>query len=299
MCINMAFKKVLEPHKLKILANQIRQDIIKMLLKAKSGHTAGPLGLVEIFVALYFAIANHDPKNPKWDNRDRIILSNGHVCPVLYATLARCGYFDISLLDFLRKLGSPLQGHPHRDELPGIENSSGPLGQGLSQACGIALANRLDKKDNLVFCITSDGEHQEGQTWEAIMLAAKYKLSNLIVIIDRNYIQIDGNTEEVMPLGDLKEKYLSFGWEVIELKKANDIIEVLEALKIAVDLSKNKKTNKPIVIVAYTTPGKGVSIFENDYRWHGKPPNEQEAKIALEELEKEYQQLINLQNAEG
>ena len=287
----MSFKKIENINQLKLKTIQIRQDIIKMLFEAKSGHTAGPLGLVEIFVALYFNILNHDPKNPKWSERDRLVLSNGHVCPVLYATLAHCGYFDQSLLKTLRKLGSPLQGHPHRDELPGIENSSGPLGQGLSQAAGMALAAKLDKKDHLIFCITSDGEHQEGQTWEAVMFANKYKLSNLIQIIDRNYIQIDGNTEDIMPLGDLKEKYISFGWEVFELKDANNLEKVLSLLKEVYALAKNKKINKPIVIIAYTTPGKGVSFFENDYRWHGKAPDKDQTTKALEELEKQ-QRLI-------
>ncbi|MEM4137554.1 MAG: transketolase [Candidatus Anstonellaceae archaeon] len=283
-------QKITNPLLLKLKANQIRQDMLYMLYEAKSGHTAGPLGLVEIFVALYFNLLNHDPQNPKWDKRDRVVLSNGHVCPVLYTTLAHCGYFDKSLLKTLRKLHSPLQGHPHRGELAGIENSSGPLGQGLSQACGMALAARLDKKEHLVFCITSDGEQQEGQTWEAVMFAAKYKIDNLIQIIDRNFIQIDGNTEDIMPLGDLKQKYLAFGWEVLELKNANKIEEVLEVLNNAISLAK-QKIQKPIVVIAYTTPGRGVSIFENDYRWHGKAPTEKELKIAIEELEREKKQL--------
>lgn len=288
----MHFQKIEDIATLKIKANLIRQDIIKMLVQAQSGHTAGPLGLVEIFVALYFSLLNHNPQNPKWNDRDRVVLSNGHVCPVLYATLAHCGYFDKELLKTLRKLHSPLQGHPHYGSLNGIETSSGPLGQGLSQACGMALAARLDKRNHLIFCITSDGEQQEGQHWEAVMFAAKYKLSNLIQIIDRNFIQIDGNTEDVMPLGDLAPKYKAFGWEVLEIKNANDIEEVLKVLSKAIKITKSDR-KKPIVLIAYTTPGKGVKIFENDYRWHGKAPSKEEAKIALEELESEYKKLIS------
>ncbi|MFN3910252.1 MAG: transketolase [Candidatus Anstonellaceae archaeon] len=287
----MQFQKIRDSFTLKIKANLIRQEIIKMLLQAQSGHTAGPLGLVEIFVALYFSLANHDPSNAKWEDRDRIVLSNGHVCPLLYAVLAECGYFDKSLLTTLRKLHSPLQGHPHKGELPGLETSSGPLGQGLSQACGMALAARLNKKNHLVFCITSDGEQQEGQTWEAVMFAKKYELSNLIQIIDRNFIQIDGNTEDIMPLGDLAEKYRSFGWEVLELKNANEIEEVLEVLSNAINIAK-QGGKKPIVVIAYTTAGKGVKMFEKNYLWHGKAPNKDEAKIALEELEEDYKKLV-------
>lgn len=269
-------KKLLELEK---TANEIRVLIIKMLVKAGSGHSAGPLGMTDIFTALYFNSLSFKPDEPEWSNRDRVVLSNGHICPVFYATLAKAGYFPIKELDTLRKIDSRLQGHPHRTALPGIENTSGPLGEGLSQAIGIALVGKMDKKDYYVFCLTSDGEHQEGNTWEAAMLAPKYKLNNLIQIIDRNYIQIDGRTNDVMPLDPLKEKYISFGWHVIEIN-GNDFNEIIMAIEDA-----KKVSDKPIFILANTTPGKGVSFMENDYTWHGKPPRESEAKKALEELE--------------
>ncbi len=269
------------PEKIKDLdlkADKIRQLIIEMLLEAGSGHSAGPLGMADIFTAFYFHILNHDPKNPSLPDRDRLVLSNGHICPVQYAAMALAGYFPIEELKTLRKINSRLQGHPHRTSLPGIETTSGPLGEGLSQAIGIALAGRLDNKNYKVYCLTSDGEHEEGNTWEAVMFAAKNKLNNLIQVIDRNYIQIDGNTENVMPLDLLKAKYESFNWNVIEVD-GNDIksfIEAVEKAKLA--------TDKPTIIIAKTIPGKGVSFMENDYHWHGKPPNKEEAKKALEEL---------------
>jgi transketolase len=260
---------------LKIKANKVRQLIIEMLVEAGSGHSAGPLGMADIFTAFYFHILNHDPKNPAWEDRDRLILSNGHICPVQYATMALSGYFPIEELKTLRKINSRLQGHPHRTSLPGL----GPLGEGLSQAIGIALAAKLDKKNYRVYCLTSDGEHEEGNTWEAIMFTAKNKLYNLIQIIDRNYIQIDGNTENVMPLDSLKAKYESFNWNVIEID-GNDIKSFIEAIEKA-----KLETNKPTIIIAKTVPGKGVSFMENDYRWHGKPPNKEEAAKALVELQ--------------
>lgn len=271
--------------KIKTRANLIRQDIVKMLNKAGSGHTAGSLGMADVFATLYFGILRHNPKEPKWADRDRVVLSNGHICPVLYATLAQAGYFGKEKLLTLRKFGSPMQGHPHLGALPGIETSSGPLGQGLSQACGIALALRLDKKnESLVFCLTSDGEHQEGQTWEAAMFAAKYKLANLIQIIDRNKIQIDGNTETVMPLEPLAKKYEAFGWKVVEAD-GNNVGSLLLALKEACKNSREKLEARPLIIIANTVPGKGVSFFENDYKWHGKTPNDDETARALKELE--------------
>jgi len=269
-------KKILELQK---IANEIRILIIKSLVKAGSGHSGGPLGMADVFTALYFNSANIKPDNPDWEDRDRVVLSNGHICPVFYATLAKRGYFPIEELATLRKFESRLQGHPHRGALPGIENTSGPLGEGLSQAIGMALVGKMDKKDFYVYCLTSDGEHQEGNTWEAAMLAPKYKLNNLIQIIDRNYIQIDGRTTDVMPLDPLKEKYLSFGWHVIEID-GNNISEIINAIEKA-----KKVTDKPIFILANTVPGKGVSFMENDYTWHGKPPTEEEAEKALAELE--------------
>lgn len=263
---------------LKTKANKIRQLIIEMLVEAGSGHSAGPLGMADIFTAFYFHILKHNPKNPAWEDRDRLVLSNGHICPVQYAAMALAGYFPIEELKTLRKINSRLQGHPHRTSLPGLETTSGPLGEGLSQAIGIALAGKMDKKTYRVYCLTSDGEHEEGNTWEAVMFAAKNKLNNLIQVIDRNYIQIDGNTENVMPLNPLKEKYASFNWNVLEVD-GNDIksfIEAIEKAKLVLD--------KPTIIIAKTIPGKGVSFMENDYHWHGKPPNKIEAAKALAEL---------------
>src|SRR5688572_2101503 len=214
-------------------ANDIRMSIIEMLIAAGSGHTAGPLGMADIFTLFYFHILKHDPKNPSWEERDRAVLSNGHICPVLYATMAHAGYFPVEELMTLRKYGSRLQGHPHRSALPGLETTSGPLGSGISQASGMALAAKMDKKKLRVYCLTSDGEHEEGNTWEAIMFAAKCKLNNLTVIVDRNYIQIDGRTEDIMPLDPFKEKYESFNWNVIEVNGHNfqEIVDAIEMSK--------------------------------------------------------------------
>jgi len=260
------------------IANSLRQDVIKMLTEAGSGHTAGPLGLADIFAALYFNVLKHNPKNPKWELRDRLCLSCGHVVPIRYAAMARAGYFPLSWLKTLRKLGSKLQGHPSFQDMPALECSSGPLGQGVSVAVGMALAAKLKKQKHFVYCVTSDGEHDEGQTWEAIMTAAKYKLDNLIFILDRNMIQIDGFTEKIMPLTHLHEKYLAFKWHVQQID-GNNIAEFIQA----VNKAKIVK-NKPKVIIAHTIPGKGVSFMENDYNWHGKAPSVEEAKRALEEL---------------
>lgn len=278
----------LAPEKLKDLelkANKIRQLIIEMLVEAESGHSAGPLGMTDIFTAFYFHILNHNPKNPNFSDRDRLVLSNGHICPVQYATMALSGYFPIEELKTLRKINSRLQGHPHRASLPGLETTSGPLGEGLSQAIGITLARNLDKKNYYVYCLTSDGEHEEGNTWEAVMFAAKNKLNNLIQVIDRNYIQIDGNTENVMPLDSLKAKYESFNWNAIEVQ-GNDIKSFIEAIEKA-----KLEPNKPTIIIAKTIPGKGVSFMENDYHWHGKPPSKEEAEKALSELKIEEEKL--------
>ena len=259
-------------------AIEIRQLIIKTLLEAGSGHSAGPLGMTDIFCAFYFHILNHDPKKPDWPERDRLVLSNGHICPVQYVTMALAGYFPIEELKTLRKIDSRLQGHPHRTALPGLETTSGPLGEGISQAIGMALAAKLDKKDYRIYVLTSDGEHQEGNTWEAAMFAGKNKIDNLVQVMDRNNIQIDGFTENVMPLEPLREKYLAFNWEVIDID-GNNIREFVEAVGKAQAIHE-----KPTIIIAHTTPGKGVSFMENDYKWHGSPPNEEEAKTALHEL---------------
>lgn len=274
------------------IANEIRILVIKSLVKAGSGHSAGPLGMADVFTALYFHILNVNPEKADWEDRDRLVLSNGHICPVLYATLAKKGFFPIEELQTLRQLNSRLQGHPHRASLPGIENTSGPLGEGLSQAIGMALIGKMDKKDYYVFCLTSDGEHQEGNTWEAVMLASKYKLNNLIQIIDRNYIQIDGNTEDVMPLDPLVAKYESFGWHVIQVD-GNDIKEIINSINEA-----KKITDKPVFILAKTTPGKNVSFMENDYTWHGKPPDEKQAEQALMELGKIQEDIERKLNAQ-
>ncbi len=259
-------------------AVKIRETMIETLVEAGSGHSAGPLGMADIFTAFYFHILNHDPKRPDWPDRDRLILSNGHICPVRYVTMAYAGYFPMEELKTLRKINSRLQGHPHRTSLPGVETTSGPLGSGLSQAIGVALAARLDNAKYHVYCFTSDGEHEEGNLWEAAMFAGKTRLSNLTVFIDRNNIQIDGFTENVMPLEPLREKYEVFGWHVLEIDGHN-----FEEIVSAVDEAK-AIYEKPTVIIAHTIPGKGVSFMERDYLWHGKPPTKEEGDRAIEEL---------------
>ena len=260
-------------------ANQIRQDIIKLLLEAGSGHTAGPLGMTDIFTALYFKVLKHNPKNPRCKDRDRLILSNGHICPVRYTAMAHAGYFPISWLKTFRKINSKLEGHPSFKKLPAVETSSGPLGEGLSQACGFALAAKMDKAKHHVWCLMSDGEHQEGMTWEAAMLASKYRLNNLTVVVDRNNIQIDGPTEDIMPLEPFRAKYEAFGWHVIEMN-GHDMEEIISTLEEAKAIQE-----KPVCIIANTIPGKGVSFMENDYKWHGVPPDKEQAKAALKELQ--------------
>ncbi|GDX62845.1 transketolase [Candidatus Saccharibacteria bacterium] len=274
---------------LELIANHIREDIIKMLVEAGSGHTAGPLGMADIFTALYFEVLRHQPHNPEWPERDRVVLSNGHINPVLYATMARAGYFEIDELKTLRKFGTRLQGHPERLRLPGLETTSGPLGSGISQASGMALALRMNQeKQQRVWCLTSDGEHQEGNTWEAIMFAGKNKLSNLTVIVDRNNIQIDGMTEDVMPLEPFAMKYQSFNWHVIEIN-GHDFDDIVSAMN-----QSKAIFEKPTCIIAHTIPGKGVDFMEFDFRWHGippgskdisgDPPKDRQAKVALEKL---------------
>jgi transketolase len=268
-----------EIQRLQVQAGLIRESIIRMLEAAGSGHSAGPLGLADIFTAFYFNILKHDPKNPDWDRRDILLLSNGHCAPVRYAAMAHAGYFHVSELLTLRKFGSRLQGHPERQKLPGLENTSGPLGSGLSQACGMALAMRMNNDfKRWVYVVTGDGELDEGNNWEAMMLAAKYKLGNLIAIVDRNNIQIDGQTEDVMPLDDLAEKWHAFGWHVLETD-GNNIEDFIHACALARAI-----VDKPVVIIAHTIPGKGVSFMEYDFHWHGAPPDHEQARAALREL---------------
>lgn len=264
---------------LETIAVEIREDIIRMLEHAGSGHSAGPLGLADIFTALYFDILTFDPKKPDWDKRDLLLLSNGHCIPVQYAAMAHAGYFDKTELMTLRQLGSRLQGHPERLRLPGLETTSGPLGCGLSQAAGMALALRMDnQQQRWVYVVMGDGELDEGNIWEAAMLAGKYKLNNIIGIVDRNNIQIDGPTESVMPLEDLKSKWESFGWHVLEID-GNNIDDVIDACAMARAI-----IEKPVVIIAHTIPGKGVDFMEYDFHWHGAPPNHEQAVKALHEL---------------
>jgi transketolase len=262
-------------------AQTIRKAVINMLVEARSGHTASPLGLADIMTLLYFHTLKHDPTRPDWAERDRFVLSSGHVCPVLYATMSLAGYFPEKNLATLRRYGSSLQGHPHREWLPGLETSSGPLGEGLSQAVGMALGLRLDNPHTSqhVFCLMSDAEMECGNTWEAALLAGKEKLHNLIAIVDRNMIQIGGTTEEVMPLEPVIDKWQAFGWQVIEADGHN-----FSDLDEAIGLAKSA-WYKPAVIIAHTIPGKGVSDFEGRYEWHGKAPTKEEGKEALSELE--------------
>lgn len=262
-------------------AVEVRKSIIEALVEAKSGHTAGPLGMADIFTAFYFHILKHDPKNPGWEERDRVVLSNGHICPVMYSAMAHSGYFPVEEMKTLRKFGTRLQGHPHREYLSMLETSSGPLGQGLSQAVGMAIIDRLDRGQNsnrTVYCFLGDGELNEGQVWEAALLAGREKLHNLVAIVDRNNIQIDGYTENVMPLEPLADKWTAFGWHVLEIDGHN-----MEAI---IDAAGEARAifEKPSVIIAHTIPGKGVEMFEQDYKWHGNPPNKEQGANALAEL---------------
>ncbi len=265
--------------KLEETANAIRQDLIKMLVSAGSGHSAGPLGMADVFTALYFHIINHRPKNPWWEKRDRVIVSNGHVCPVHYAALAHSGYFPKKELNTLRKLGTRLQGHPHRRSLPGIENAAGPLGQGTSVGVGVALAAQMQNARWETFVLTGDGELEEGQVWEAFMMAGNLPLHNLTVIVDRNNIQIDGMTEEVQAIEPLREKFEAFGFHVIDVDGHN-----IRAIVDACDQAK-AIYEKPVAIIAHTIPGKGVEYMEWDFNWHGKPPKPgEETRQALHDL---------------
>ncbi|NBV77344.1 transketolase [bacterium] len=258
-------------------AEQIRETIVQMLVAAGSGHTAGPLGMADVFTALYFEVLTHDPKKPEWPERDWLILSNGHIVPVRYAAMAHAGYFPVAECLTLRQFGSRLQGHPERELLPGLETTSGPLGEGLGQAAGIAYGLRMDGKPNRVYCIMGDGEQNEGSVWESVMWAGKEKLNNLVVIVDRNNIQIDGMTEQVMPLEPFADKYRAFNWNVLEVDGHN-IPQFVAACE------ESKQSLRPTLIIAHTIPGKGVKEIEGDYRWHGKPPSKDEAKRFLEEL---------------
>ncbi|MBV9332893.1 MAG: transketolase [Candidatus Eremiobacteraeota bacterium] len=263
---------------LKLKANDVRQGIIRSLLSAGSGHSAGPLDMSDVFAALYGHLIRHDPKDPQWPDRDRLLLSCGHIAPVRYSAMANFGYFPVEELLTLRKFGTRLQGHPERVRLPGVETTSGPLGEGLAQGVGMAYGAKLDAKQFRVWVVTSDAEHQCGLHWEAVLTGAKFHLDNLTAIVDRNFIQIDGSTEDVMPLEPLAEKYRSFNWEVFECD-GNDIAQFVETAERATAVK-----DKPQVIIANTVPGKGVSFMEGDYTWHGKPPNAQQAEEALSEL---------------
>ena len=257
----------------------IREHVIDMLERAGSGHSAGSMGMADVFAAMYFAVLKHDPKNPDWEERDVLVMSNGHLAPVRYAAMAEAGYFPKAELRTLRKLGSRLQGHPERTKLPGLESTSGPLGSGLSQACGMALGMRMDGQAHRhVYVTMGDGELDEGNVWEAAMLAPKYGLNNVTAIVDRNNIQIDGPTESVMPLNDLKKKWEAFGWHVLEID-GNDIEAIIDACAMARAI-----TEQPVCILAYTVPGKGVDFMEYDYKWHGVPPNHEQAMQALHDL---------------
>ncbi|MEK7602472.1 MAG: transketolase [Patescibacteria group bacterium] len=267
-----------EVQKLEEKAEAIRETIINMLVSAGSGHTAGPLDMTDVFTALYFHVLKHDPENPEWEERDRLILSNGHIAPVRYATMAHAGYFPVEECLTLRKFGTRLQGHPERLKLPGMETTSGPLGEGLSQGNGMAYAFRMNKKSNRVYVVMGDGEQDEGMVWEAVMWAGKNKLHNLTAIIDRNNIQIDGMTEDVMPLDSLRAKYEAFNWHVLEVDGHNlrQFIEAVDEAKAIYE--------RPTVIIAHTIAGKGVPDIEFDYHWHGKPPTKEEGKRFLKEI---------------
>lgn len=268
---------------LRRIAKDIRIDIVKSLAEAGSGHIGASLGLADIFSVLYFNILNHRPEDPFWEDRDRMVLSIGHVAPVLYTTLAHAGYFPKEELQSLRKLGSRLQGHPGRNHnLPGLELSAGSLGQGLSVAVGMALATKMDNKNNNIYCIMGDGELQEGSVWEASMSASHYNLNNLIAIIDRNYVQIDGKTSDVMELEPLADKWKAFGWNVFACN-GNNHLEIVNACKEASD-----SVEKPSVIIAETLMGKGVKSIENDYKWHGKAPSQSEAEYFIKQIEDDF-----------
>jgi len=268
-----------EIKELELIANKLRQHVITSVAKAGSGHQGGPLGMADVFAALYFHILRHDPKNPQWEERDRLILSNGHICPVRYAAMAEAGYFPVEELKTLRRFGTRLQGHPERLRLPGTETTSGPLGSGLAQAVGMALVGKMENKKWRVYTLTSDGEHEAGLHFEAMLFAGKHKLDNLVCVIDRNNIQIDGNTEDIMPLEPLRKKYEAFNWHVIEAS-GNDMKDIIRVFDEAKGIHQ-----MPVCIIAHTTPGFGVSFMENNYLWHSQVFKEGEADQALKELQ--------------
>lgn len=271
----------IELNELKELAKKIRISVIEMVTGAKSGHPGGPLGLADIYSVLYKKILKHDPKQPNWEDRDKLVLSNGHVCAVRYAAMAHSGYFAVEELKTFRALDSRLQGHPATRYMDGLETSSGSLGQGLAMAVGLALGNKLKKNSNYIFACISDGECGEGMTWEAAQTAVHYKLNNLIAFMDRNFIQIDGNTEEIMKLEPLGKKFETFGWNVIEADGHN-IEQIIESF----EKSKKHGNDAPNLIVFKTVLGKGVSFMENNYKWHGTPPSAEDAEKAYAELSK-------------
>ncbi len=271
---------------LELTANDVRQGIIRSLCAAGSGHSAGSLDMADVFTALYGHVMRHDPQRPDWPDRDRLLLSCGHITPVRYSAMAAFGYIPVEELLTLRKFGTRLQGHPERVKLPAVETTSGPLGEGLAQGTGMALGARIDGKDFHVYVVTSDGEHECGLHWEAMMTAAKFKLANLTCIVDRNFIQIDGSTEDVMPLEPLADKYRAFNWAVFDCD-GNDIGSFVDAVERA-----HQVDDRPQVIIANTVPGKGVSYMEGDYTWHGKPPNKEQADVALRELQADRERIL-------
>lgn len=276
--------------RLELLANKLRQHVIAMIAAAGSGHQGGALGMADVFAVLYFHELKHDPKRPDWDGRDRLVLSNGHICPIRYAAMAEAGYFPVKELLTLRKFGTRLQGHPERTRLPGAETTSGPLGEGLAQGAGLAYAARMDKKTWRTYVIASDAEHGAGLHWEAALFAGKNRLDNLVCIVDRNNIQVDGDTEDIMPLEPLPEKYESFGWHVIECN-GNDIGDAVRAVEEA-----KKIHQRPTCIVAHTIPGRGVSYMENNYLWHSQQFKPGQADAALREL-KEIERRLKAEHA--
>ena len=274
----MNTEKIKDINQLKEIAKKIRKGIIESVYSGKSGHPGGSLSIADIMTVLYFYEMNTNPENPKDENRDRLVLSKGHCAPALYSALANKGFFDVEELKSLRNIESRLQGHPDMKKIPGVDMTTGSLGQGLSSANGMAMAGKLDNKDYRVYCILGDGEIEEGQIWEAAMASNKYKLDNLCVIVDNNNLQIDGTIEEVMSSYPIDEKFKSFGFQIINID-GNDIQEIMDAF----DVARNVK-GKPTCIIAKTVKGKGVSFMENQVGWHGKAPNEEQYKQAMEEL---------------